>query len=212
MQFQLRYIAICKCFLSLIALRTGQLVNYSEISKEIGVALNTIKSWVSTLEISGLITLLPPYYKNLGKRLIKSPKLYFNDNGLIAALLNMTSLNVLNNSPFLGNIWENFVLTEYLKEGYIPGKNIFYFRDQNGVEIDFVIEKDGDVFLVEAKNSERPNSRKLNFRKIAPLFEEKVTSLVACGVEEKGIIALKDFSIYNPLYGIVSNLSFSTVP
>ena len=211
MQFQLRCIAICKCFLSLIALRTGQLVNYSEISKEIGVALNTIKSWVSTLEISGLITLLPPYYKNLGKRLIKSPKLYFNDNGLIAALLNMTSLNVLNNFPFLGNIWENFVLTEYLKEGYIPGKNIFYFRDQNGVEIDFIIEKDGEVFLVEAKNSERPNSRKLNFRKIAPLFEEKVTKLVACGVEEKGIIALKDFSIYNPLYGIVSNLSFSTV-
>ncbi len=188
-------------FLSLIALRSGQLINYSEISKEVGVALNTIKSWINALEISGLIILLPPYYKNLGKRLIKAPKLYFCDNGLIAALLNITSPEALNSSPFLGNIWENFVLTEYLKEGFVPGRNIFYFRDQNGVEIDFIIEKEAKTILVEAKSSERPNPQKLNFHKIAPLFKEKVSSVVACGIEEEGMIALKDFSIYNPLYG-----------
>ena len=90
---------------------------------------------------------------------------------------------------------------EYLKDGLIAGKNLFYIRDKNGVEIDFVIEKDGKVILVEAKNSERPNPKKLNFRKIAPLFKQKATSVVACGIEEKGMIYLKDYSVYNPLYG-----------
>jgi len=188
-------------FLSLLALRVGQLLNYSVLSKEIGVAVNTIKAWVSALEVSGLITLLPPYYKNLGKRLIKAPKLYFCDNGLVAALLHINSLQVLDHSAHLGNLWENFVFTEYLKGGVVAGRDIFFFRDQNGVEIDFIIEKEGKVFLVEAKVNERPNPQKLNFHKISPLFREEVYPMVACGVDEKGIVALRDFSIYNPLYG-----------
>ena len=188
-------------FLSLLALRVGQLVNFSEISKEIGIAVNTVKSWVNALEVSGLIILLPPYYNNLGKRIIKTPKLYFCDNGLVASLLNINSLEALNNSLHFGNIWENLVFTEFLKEGFIAGKNIFFFRDQNGVEIDFIIEKDGKILLVEAKTSERPDPRKLNFNKIAPLFKEEVIAVVACTVEEKGLIKLKDFSVYNPLYG-----------
>ena len=109
-------------FLSLLALRVGQLLNYSEISKEVGVTVNTVKAWVNALEISGLIILLPPYYNNLGKRLIKTPKLYFCDNGLIASLLNINSLEALNNSLHIGNLWENFVFTEFLKEGFISGK------------------------------------------------------------------------------------------
>ena len=149
-------------FLLLLAIRVGQLLNYSELSKEIGVAVNTIKAWVNALEVSGLIILLTPYYNNLGKRLIKAPKLYFCDNGLVSALLNIDSLDTLEKSPHLGNIWENFVLSEYLKKGFVSGKDIFYFRDTNGVEIDFVIEKKGEVFLVEAKHSERPNPAKLN--------------------------------------------------
>ena len=188
-------------FMSILAIRVGQLLNYSEISKEIGVAVNTIKAWVSALEVSGLIILLPPYYNNLGKRIIKAPKLYFCDNGLVSALLNIHTLEAMEKSLHLGNIWENFGLSEYLKEGFAVGRDIFYFRDTNGVEIDFVIEKKGEIFLVEAKHSERPNPNKLNFRKIAPLFKEKVNSVVACGVEEQGLIRLKDFSIYNPLIG-----------
>ncbi|MEN8251334.1 MAG: ATP-binding protein [Bacteroidota bacterium] len=190
-------------FLSMLAIRVGQLLNYSEISKEVGVAVNTIKAWVNALEVSGLVILLPPYYNNLGKRIIKAPKLYFCDNGLLTALLNIDSLDTLERSLHLGNIWENFVLSEHLKEGFIAGREIFYFRDTNGVEIDFVIEKKGAVFLVEAKHSERPNPAKLNFKKIAPLFNENVSSIVACGVEEKGRIALKDYSLYNPLNGSV---------
>jgi predicted AAA+ superfamily ATPase len=187
-------------FFSLLAIRTGQLLNYSELAKEIGVAVNTIKSWVSALEISGLIILLPPYYNNLGKRLIKSPKVYFCDNGIVASLLNISSNDALKNSPHLGNIWENFTLTEFIKEGLTPGKDLFFYRDQNGVEIDFIVEKNGEYFLIEAKNSERPNPKKLNFHKVAPLFKGNVKSIVACSVEEKELIALKNYSVYNPLY------------
>jgi predicted AAA+ superfamily ATPase len=157
---------------------------------------------VNALEISGVIILLPPYYRNLGKRLIKAPKVYFCDNGLLAALLNIHSREVLEKSLHLGHIWENFVLTEYVKEGLEAGKNMFYFRDTNGVEIDFVIEREGEVFLVEAKHSERSDPTKLNFKKIAPLFREKVNPMLACTTEEAGPLALKDFIIYNPMHGI----------
>jgi uncharacterized protein len=188
-------------FLMLLATRTGQLVNYTELSKGIGVSNNTIKAWVNSLEASGLILLLPPYYNNLGKRLIKSPKLYFCDNGLVSALLNVYSLQSLEKSPLLGNLWENFVFTEFIKEGFMPGKNLFFYRDQNGVEIDFILEKEGKITLSEAKYSERPRAEKLNFRKVAPLFQTKVNSLVACNIQEMGFIRLKDYSLYNPLYG-----------
>jgi predicted AAA+ superfamily ATPase len=190
-------------FLSMLAIRTGQLLNFSEISKEVGVAVNTIKAWVSALETSGIAILLPPYYNNLGKRLIKAPKLYFCDNGLIASLLNIGSLEALDNSVHLGSLWENFVFSELLKQGLIAGKNLFFFRDSNGNEIDFVVEKEGKIYLIEAKQSERPNVDKLHLRKISRLFNRETDSLVACNIEESGRIALKDFSVYNPLSGSI---------
>ncbi len=186
-------------FLSLLAIRAGQLLNYSGLSNEIGVAVNTIKAWVNALEVSGLIVLLPPYYNNLGKRLIKSPKIYFSDNGILSSLLNIESLDSLDKSPHLGNIWENFVLTEFIKEGLVAGKDLFYLKDSNGNEIDFIIEKEGKVYLIEAKHTERPDRSKLNFKKIAPFFKTKVNSIVACGIQEQGMIKLKNYSVYNPL-------------
>lgn len=190
-------------FFTLLALRTGQLLNFSELAKDVGVAVNTIKSWVSALETSGVIILVPPYYQNLGKRLIKSPKMYFCDNGLAASLLNIRSLSALEQSPLMGSLWENFVLTELLKQGFMPNQDLFYYRDQNGVEIDFVLEKKGQVFLLEVKSHERPEKKKLNFRKVVPLFKHKVDCVVACNVQEKGMIRLADYSLYNPLDGLV---------
>lgn len=188
-------------FVSLLALRAGQLLNYSELAKDVGVAVNTIKSWVAVLETSGIVILLPPYYNNLGKRLIKSPKVYFCDNGLLTSLLNIHSPEALEKSLHIGNIWENFVLTELVKYNLQPGKNVFYYRDQNGVEIDFVLEKEGDTFLIEAKHSERTNPQKLNFNKVSPLFNKRTKCVLACTIPEKGMFALKDYSVYNPLFG-----------
>jgi hypothetical protein len=187
--------------ISLLAVRTGQLLNYSELAKDVGISVNTIKSWINVLGTSGIIILVPPYYQNLGKRLIKSPKLYFCDNGLAASLLNIDSGETYDKSPHRGNLWENFLLTELVKYGMVPGKNIFYFRDQNGVEIDFILEKTGKTYLIEAKYSENPDSRKLNFKKVAPIFKQEVTPLVACRIEEKGLFKLSGYVVYNPLFG-----------
>jgi len=175
-------------FMSLLVLRTGQLVQYFSISKELGVSVNTIKSWVNTLEIAGLIVLLPPYFNNLGKRLIKTSKLYFCDNGFAASHLNITSYSEYEKSLYRGNLWENFVFAELMKSGYMPGKQLFYFRDQNGVEMDFILEANGRTTLIEAKHNERPKDDKLNFRKIAPLFDKEVDCVVACGIPEKGFL------------------------
>jgi hypothetical protein len=188
-------------FLSLLAYRTGQILNYSELSKDIGVAVNTVKSWISALEVSGIVILLPPYYNNLGKRMIKAPKIYFCDTGLVSSLMTIDSLQALDRSQYSGNLWENLVFTEFMKEGYTPGRNLFYYRDQNGVEVDFVVEHGGEVTLVEAKESERPDRKKLSFQKVAPLFKTKVNCVVACGIEEQGLLKHENFSVYNPLYG-----------
>lgn len=188
-------------FVSILALRTGQLLNYSELAKDVGVAVNTIKSWIAVLETSGIVILLPPFYRNMGKRLIKSPKVYFCDNGLLTTLLNIHSPEALEQSLNLGNIWENFVLTELVKYNFQPGSNVFYYRDQNGVEIDFILEKDGDVFLIEAKYSERTNPSKLNFKKVCPLFNGHAKCFLASTIPEKGMFALKEYSVYNPLFG-----------
>jgi uncharacterized protein len=197
-------------FLSLLAVRVGQLLNYSDLAKDAAVAPNTIKAWVNALEVSGLIYLLPPYFKNLGKRLVKSPKVYFCDNGLISALLNINSADALERSPHLGSIWENFVFTEMIKNGFVTGKDLFFYRDQNGVEIDFVTEKSGKTNLIEAKYAERPDQKKLNFRKVAPIFPNEVFNYCACPINEPGLVQLKDFGFYNPLSGItLSTLSSS---
>ena len=187
--------------LALLAARTAQLLNYSELAKDLGIAVNTVKSWISALETTGLIFLLPPYYQNFGKRLIKTPKVYFVDNGLLSALLNISGLIPLENSNHLGPLWENFVLTELLKQGDLPGKNLFFFRDQNGVEMDFIIERKGVTYLLEAKSQERPDERKLNFRKIAPFFPPGSQCVLACGIPEKGTFHLKNYWSYNPLFG-----------
>jgi uncharacterized protein len=189
-------------FLSLLAVRVGQLLNFSDLAKDAGVAPNTIKAWVNALEVSGLIHLLPPYYNNLGKRLIKAPKIYFCDNGLITALLNIDSADALERSPHRGSIWENFVFTEMIKNGYVIGKDLFFYRDQNGVEIDFVTEKSGKTNLIEAKYAERPDQKKLNFRKVAPIFPGDVSNYCACTINEPRAIQLRDFGLYNPLFGI----------
>ncbi len=186
-------------FMSLLAVHAGQLLNLSSVAKDISVSVNTIKSWVNALEVSGMIYLLPPYYTNLGKRLIKAPKLFFCDNGLLSALLHVDSEDTYNKSLYRGALWENFTFTELIKAGHSPGRNLFYYRDQNGVEIDFIIEYKGEVLLIEAKESENPNAHKLNFSRVAPLFKETTRCFVACTMPEQGMLKIKDYFAYNPL-------------
>ena len=105
------------------------------------------------------------------------------------------------NSPVLGHIWENFVFTEVIKTLPVKvGRNLFFYRDQNGVEMDFMLEIGGKLHLLEAKASERVDDRKLNFSKIAPLFKNhKTRNILICSSTEKTPIELRDYCIINPL-------------
>ena len=119
MQFQV--------FLKLCAGRIGSLFNASELSGEVGVSVNTIKSWLSVLQASYIIKLLPPFYENISKRLTKTPKLYFYDTGLACYLLDIETEQQLSRDKMRGHLFENFVIMEALKERYNHGKERVIF-------------------------------------------------------------------------------------
>jgi uncharacterized protein len=143
-------------FMKLLAYRAGSILNYTDISKDVGVAVNTIKSWVSVLEASFQIIIIEPYYRNAGKRLVKSPKVYFKDSGLLCYLNNILNEHLLENSFVLGHIWESYVLQQLelklFKEKL--GSKIWFWRTSTGEEIDFVLDYGGRFILIEVKYAE----------------------------------------------------------
>jgi hypothetical protein len=143
-------------FLSLLASRHGQMLNRTDLAAPLGVTVPTISEWLRILEITGQVILVPPYFENFGKRLVKSPKVYFGDAGLACHLLGIQTQAELDRSPFLGAIFEGFVASEILKSQINLGqrKELYYFRDQQGMEIDFLVPQPNARFwLVEAKAS-----------------------------------------------------------
>lgn len=142
-------------FLRLCATRTGQILNLSELAKEIGMSVPTVKRWLSILETGYQIYLLYPYYKSLGKRLVKSPKLYFNDTALASYLLGLHDRETLLNSPSFGNLFETMIVTDFLKRflhfGQLP--SIYYLRTRDGLEVDLVLEIGQKLHLFEIKSA-----------------------------------------------------------
>lgn len=143
-------------FLKICAAQTGQILNLSHLSNECGIAVNTVKSWLSVLEASYIVFLLKPHHKNFKKRLIKSPKLYFVDVGLAAFLLDIQDESHLKNHPLRGALFETFVVTEMLKErfNHIQTNNMYYFRDNVGNEVDVLMDKGSEVVPVEIKSGQ----------------------------------------------------------
>lgn len=142
-------------FLKLCAARIGTVLNYSSLANDCGISVNTIKSWISILEASYVLYLLPPYYQNLGKRVIKSPKMYFYDTGLACALLNIQSAQQVESHYLRGGLFENLVLIEILKHYYNQGRNApcSFWQDQVGREIDLIIENtEGGISAIEIKS------------------------------------------------------------
>jgi len=141
-------------FLALVASRHGQVLNKTDLAAPLGVSVPTIGEWLQVLETTGQILLVPPYYENFGKRLIKSPKVYWSDSGLACYLLGLSSAAELERSPFLGALFEGFVAAEILKSQSNRGmpKNLYFFRDQQGLEVDFLVPRpNASLWLVEAK-------------------------------------------------------------
>lgn len=145
-------------FMRLLATRSSQTLNKNDIAKSVGVSATTIQSWISVLEASNQIQLLQPWFHNFGKRLVKTPKIYFSDTGFLCYLLNLEA-DSLNHSPFFGAIWETFVYSEIRKMNSCQKNpaNIWFYRDQRAREIDFVVEKNGLLSFVECQWSEFPN-------------------------------------------------------
>lgn len=146
-------------FIRILATRSGGMLNKSDIAKDTGVSSKAIGDWLSVLQASGQIILLEPWFTNIGKRAVRSPKVYFRDSGLLCFLLNLTS-NSLAASPMLGAVWETFVFSELRKRAALSKKrlNFWHYRDQRVREIDFIIEEGGKLTFAECKWRENPSS------------------------------------------------------
>jgi len=142
-------------FLRICAVRTGQILNLSDMARDIGVSVPTAKRWLSILETGYQVFLLYPYYQNLGKRLVKSPKLYFNDTALACYLLGLADRDAVLNSPSFGALFETLIVTDVLKRfvhsGAMP--SMYYLRTRDGLEIDLVIEIGQKIHLFEIKSA-----------------------------------------------------------
>jgi len=146
-------------FLALLASRHGNILNRTDIAAPLGVSVPTVSEWLSVLEVTGQIMLVPPYFENFGKRLIKSPKIYFSDSGLACHLLRIDTLAVLRKSPVYGALFEGFVASEIAKLQLNAGRRLelYYFRDQQGLEVDFVVpQATRKLLLIEAKATRTP--------------------------------------------------------
>ena len=140
-------------FLRLCASRVGQLLNKNSLAVEVGVNSKTIESWIGLLEASFIVYRLKPHHKNFNKRLVKMPKMYFYDVGLVSALLGIQNVKQLDLHPLKGSIFENFVLMELLKQQYNDGKpdNLFFWRNNTGQEVDVLIDKGLELIPLEIK-------------------------------------------------------------
>lgn len=148
-------IALFRRFMQVCAARTGQLLNYADLSRDAGISIPTARTWISLLETSGLLMILHPYYNNLIKRATKTPKLYFTDTGLCAHLMGITSGKSAIESPLSGALLETYVILEICKSHWYTGTdaNFWFFRDGDGHEVDLLIEHEGGLYPIEVKRA-----------------------------------------------------------
>jgi uncharacterized protein len=141
-------------FLKMVAARCGQLINLNAIAIDLGVAHTTVRDWLNVLETSYIVFRLSPYFSNLGKRLVKTPKLYFYDTGLVANLLGISNTHVLNTHPARGALFENYMISEYLKycRNFGLANSLYFWQDHLGTEVDLLIEKSGSLWPIEMKS------------------------------------------------------------
>jgi predicted AAA+ superfamily ATPase len=191
-------------FIRLCAGRTGTEFNASALSNEVGVSVPTIHEWLSTLEASYIVFRMPPFFRNVGKRLIKSPKIYFYDTGLLCFLLGIENENHLQTHPLRGVIFENMVVLEFLKNRFNAGKlsNLYFYRDKSQREID-IVQEFADTFKayeIKSASAFHPDfMHNLNYLK--DLLNEKLTSTqviydgeIELKSSENGIVNFRNIS------------------
>lgn len=183
-------------FMKLCAGRVGQVIEYSSLSNEIGVSSNTIKHWLSILEASFIIFRLPPYFENFGKRLIKSPKLYFTDVGLATYLLDIEQPKQVTRDPLRSFLIENLVILELIKyranRGLEP--HLYYYRDNHQHEVDIIIKQGNQLIPVEIKSAQTFTKQFLKgLHYFQNLVGERASKgyLIYCGTQQQDIDNIK---------------------
>ena len=162
-------------FIKLLAGRIGQIVNLNSLAADVGVSQTTLTSWLSVLEASFIVFRLHCYFNNFGKRIVKAPKLYFTDVGLAANLLGIVSVDQVFRDPLSGGLFENMVIADAVKTKHNQGKTsgfgsgLYYFRNQNGLEVDLIYDKGRDIIPIEIKSGV---SFDLSFSKNLKLFQK----------------------------------------
>lgn len=188
-------------FMTALAARTGELLNMAAVARDVGIDAKTCKRWLSILQATGLVYLLQPFSLNLNKRLVKTPKIYFTDTGLVSFLCRWLTPDTLCNGAMSGNIFETWVVSEILKSYYNAGRepDIFFFRNSDGQEIDLLFYRDGQLFPLEIKKTVSPNQKDIKHFKVLKTFFPSLT------VNEGGIICNQPLLL--PLDG-----SFRSIP
>jgi predicted AAA+ superfamily ATPase len=187
---RIAYLPDFRRMMELIGLRCGQILKQSEIARDAGLSQATAGRYINLLEVSGLLLRLRPYHRNISKRLIKSPKLYFVDPGLVCAVCGYKSKKDLP-APFRGALFESFVLLNLLSIASRVGGTLSYFRTQGGKEreVDFILEFSGKLIAVEAKHATRVGFRDLDnllfFRDLVPSMEAGI--LLYAGKEVRSL-------------------------
>jgi predicted AAA+ superfamily ATPase len=169
-------------FLRAAAARCAQTLNMSEIGRDVGISATTARQWTSVLAASNVIHLLEPYYRSLGKRLAKSPKLYFTDTGLAAWLMGFQDAGSMWASRYAGPLWENHVIGQWLRwrDWHAPAASLWYWRDQGGNEVDLLIEYNGLIHAIECKLSEFPNRKDARgLRKVEKFYGKQAMGQMA---------------------------------
>jgi uncharacterized protein len=170
---QVHDLATFRRFFALVASRHGQILNKTDLAAPLGMSVTNVGRWLDILETTQQILIVAPYFENLGKRLIKSPKIYIGDPGLACHLLGIESAAELERSPFLGALFEGWVAAEIAKAQVGAGRRreLYYFRDQQGLEVDFVVPGRRGVALIEAKSTRTPQARMAEpLRRLAAAF------------------------------------------
>ena len=171
-------------FMTALASRTGELLNAASLARDVGVDGKTVKHWLSILQASNIIYLLQPFSLNINKRIVKTPKVYFTDTGLVCYLCRWLTPETLANGAMAGSIYETFIVSEILKSYYNAGKqpDLYFFRNTDGQEVDLLFYRDGKLYPIEIKKTSSPNV------KDAKHFGTLSTFFPTLEVSEGGII------------------------
>ena len=173
-------------FMTGLASRIGQLLNLNNIASEVGISITTAQRWLSILVASNIVYILEPYYNNIMKRAIKTPKIYFLDTGLAAYLTKWKTAEVIEAGVMAGNFFENFVVVEIIKSYYNKGElrpPVYFYRDKEKREIDLIIEENGKLYPIEIKKTAKPSKEMIDNFKVLEGVKEIGEGAIICMYE-----------------------------